>query len=1639
MAADVVRQTYQPSSYRQIFLTGGSGTYGTIPTNILDDIETTVFGTTTTDTNFTIELNYTINQYGTLLDDTVLYVVYNDNTEGAYGPATWYNYCVNSSTYNNSIKWIHFSTESWTLASGEHYTKKQYNLSALRDCIPTNQSTFTIRSTMKSAGSPGVHYGWGMMAVNYSIDNSTIPVNITRTSQVPSDINITNVIGTPLKISYNINGSDLISSSIQLWYKSNNTNSNIMYYLNGTGFSGFFNDNLSLTPRVNTGSNYTWTLLDNEILPGTYNFGPVAFDRLVHANVPLANSNQYVKTEYYNISSSAQYGIFEIMANSSLGASPVSAYYCNSSYTTGSITGNTNCALIGTMAATTGYEHCHANLSCHNDFPFTVNTTTKRIGNVGVTNISYFIFGGNNNWNVYNVPNLTRIGMTQTTTNTGGGWTSRTYTVDQHVHQLDVTADYSFYYYACANNTLGTGICDTVYQDLFEVGGLEPTSTTVYSPLNTTYNRKIDINYTTAESPNGYVIVRYNISLLNSTYGFLSTIIANNSNNLNYSWNNIGTSDGYYIVRVEAYDSIGQHAYFYSEEFIINNNAPVVTYDASIMNNTNITNTYHNVLFKFVDNFSSIANCTLYLNNTINVTNITVANNTITGLNITGITYGTYGMYINCTSNNSNIGLSSTYDFIRPFPTLTILSPQNNNISKNFLSAIIEYNDSSTGIQCHLDVNGTEVSTFNRNDIITYGVENSDAVSGYNGLFLPNILCDPVFNPSYADDGNWGTYSTIIYPCANLTWEGNFSEPATLLNSANLKYYYSWTVYQPTAVNAYCYNQSNGKRILVFSDSSNAAIKSLNLPTACYGAGHTWISFDYTGASENNPFDANMTYTSGTNNIYTINYTPPTTGNYSWNATCNNSEGIFTTSTLRNFVYDLIAPTIGALSTNVTGTTPNVGDHISLMSNITDNYLLQNCSLYTNQTGTYSVETTFNPAGVYTPYDINYSYIAPSETSIGWYIACTDTAGNTEISSPNVFTIKDFASPTITLGSRNDFLTDNSTVISAKLYNLSLSVKYQDNGLISSYTAINCNVSGNIYSFAQGDYNATIGWVNSTINLYSLPIQTCIVTLSASDSLNIVANTYKFYIGGYANISNINLYDNSYLDLYRINYTTTSEGGSNGHDIIATGKTYRIENLTGGNYNFVFYSTTTVPIYNTVNIGAVKTSLYYNTSEAVFIANAYNTFNYAPLLSNFYLNRTTVNIAYIQNNTAKAIYYMNASLMRLIVTSTTFTTTDNFTLSVQQNLSKDYLLGAPLTVFLKDEQTNGVFNLAGTNSTKLLVKCINSTEYYNITTTTYTLPISCNFTSLQFDVNYGTFSYYRTFITINQSSTVYLADGLTSAVVNNNFYIQDLFNKYINKKVIVKELIGANLVEITGGELDMEGKFKTYLIENNNYQIWIYSDNQPPFMQGTYIADTVVNKYITLGSFSPEMSAGSPSFNNNVYYYIYLNNDTANNTWINILYNDTSSLTTSIVWTIYNESDGTLYDTITIVNASYFFASYNITPLINGSLSSNLLFAYAGKNYNDKRTFGLREFSQEIFTFVTKTWMNWALFILITILAIMSTVKTGNIMNLFICGVAAFFVFAMKWFELGIGVLIFVVIITIIGFLKSREKEGYYT
>ena len=394
----------------------------------------------------------------------------------------------------------------------------------------------------------------------------TTPPTITFVSQTPSDINSINVYGDGLNITYSITDDSGVDT-ITLYYKTNSSTTDTLLYINGTAYSGF----RSTTSYTLSGSNYIFSLTPDEIYPGTYNIKPYDMATATHYFYTLSSNNQMIKIRFLNVSNHREYNTLAIYAiNQTPTSRDLRFYYCNESYTSGNPGSSQYCTNFFTLPADTPYVSYPIGDVTYYLIPLGINTTTGMIGDVKVTETSYIILRGPTNgdgWDIGYVSQVTRDDTIQTSSNIGSTWTNFEGTVDAHIHQFDGTD--SLWYYVCANDTLGNSGCSSTRQDLMDLYGLPPTAPDVHSPTNKTYTEPIWINYTEAISPNDYPITTYKITLLNTDFSYVKTIVENNYPHLSYLWDTSNIPHGSYIINVTACDNQNQCSYGLSEVFTI--------------------------------------------------------------------------------------------------------------------------------------------------------------------------------------------------------------------------------------------------------------------------------------------------------------------------------------------------------------------------------------------------------------------------------------------------------------------------------------------------------------------------------------------------------------------------------------------------------------------------------------------------------------------------------------------------------------------------------------------------------------------------------------------------------------------------------------------------------------------------------------------------------------------------------------------------------------------------------------------------------------------------------------------------------------------------------------------------------------
>ncbi len=180
--------------------------------------------------------------------------------------------------------------------------------------------------------------------------------------------------------------------------------------------------------------------------------------------------------------------------------------------------------------------------------------------------------------------------------------------------------------------------------------------------------------------------------------------------------------------------------------FIVNETtAPTITLN-SPANGSNSSLTTVNFSITAQDNYYSSFSCSIYINGTVNSTNSTVLNNTVSIFSISGFTNGDHSWYTQCSDNSSNVNTSVTRVF-----TVDTLNPTFNSFTTTPSStADLDPNKNIT-IKANITDNITAISQV----IFQYKLSNQTNYTNLTMVYNPLTL---LFNRSFNATQN-GTYN----------------------------------------------------------------------------------------------------------------------------------------------------------------------------------------------------------------------------------------------------------------------------------------------------------------------------------------------------------------------------------------------------------------------------------------------------------------------------------------------------------------------------------------------------------------------------------------------------------------------------------------------------------------------------------------------------------------------------------------------------------------------------------------------------------------------------------------------------------------------------------------------------------------
>lgn len=1055
-----------------------------------------------------------------------------------------------NATYSYNVSAINYSS------SGEYCWYSLYGIATNSTIVPCG-ANFTSVISIEGSNIWTLYSNDSYGNLNYTsvtFFKDTTPPNITFLSQVPQNITSYNVYTSKLNITYNITD---VSGLANVYYysKTNETTTEIWQYINGTqtvqGYVGL-NERVGVV-ITNISSEWNAMVSSNLIYPSVFNLDPEVTgleDKLIYK---LDSASKYFKIKFYNLTKNS-YGTFNFMANTS-GTGDLQIYFCNETYLDDLSVG---CGIVANFPATKTFNYSLSNKSLYQFVPFSMNLTESTIAGIKVTNTNYFLLkrASIGVWSIYYSPTVARPDTTQLTTNGGINWANFDGTVQAFVSQY-TPLNYTNWEKVCSNDSLGNYICSAERGSPISEQIQTPTIVSVYSPVTQTYKGNITINYTSSEVPTGLSF--YNISLEYINHTFVKTIITNNSLNLGYIWNSVGTSDGLYMIRVEAVGNNNLSSYGYSAEFTVDNTPPgiIITYPLNATYNVNVSELdYSNASLSWRVGHAPSA---YYKFNEVSGN----ASDS-SGHNLTWTINDSIGSYIAGKLSNAGFASggginaferagSSAFDFELNNFTIAFWFRRANTAGGDI---IFGSNGGATWYTIIVDSN----MAFVRDPIVK--------------LKGTSAVCDNNWHRVIMVRRGIGTGESEL-------WIDGINEVnGTITNDMAGSILFYWASHVSTDFdtglddlgiwNDYAFTNTD-----IAADWNGGIGREQDI----LGGGSCWYSRD-------NGLSNSTTVPAGTNFINVVS----TEGSNTWTLYCNDSMGN-ENSTSVTFYKDTTIPNAVLLSpvnnTKTTTTSQN------FTSNLSDNLGIANATLYVyNQTGIYNQTNTSFASGILTKTLGIVVYLV--DNVYNWFVTVWDWVGN-GFTTGNYTILIDSTAPVINLTSpaNNTYTTNPNVVLSANVTDAGIGVKnttlylYNLTSLRYIYSYSLENLSS--YVPATGGLALTDGEYNWSYDAYDA-LDNHGTTHNFTLIIDTIYPLISYGIGTLADGVNVSQ-DNVY-----INTTWTEANFAN--------ITFYLYNITGL-YNSSFYS---VAIYSYNFTPLIDNYYWYN----VTICDKVSYCNYTP-------------------------------------------------------------------------------------------------------------------------------------------------------------------------------------------------------------------------------------------------------------------------------------------------------------------------------------------------------------------------------------------------------------------------------------------
>jgi hypothetical protein len=379
---------------------------------------------------------------------------------------------------------------------------------------------------------------------------------------------------------------------------------------------------------------------------------------------------------------------------------------------------------------------------------------------------------------------------------------------------------------------------------------------------------------------------------------------------------------------------------------------------------------------------------------------------------------------------------------------------------------------------------------------------------------------------------------------------------------------------------------------------------------------------------------------------------------------------------------------------------------------------------------------------------------------------------------------------------------------------------------------------------------------------------------------------------------------------------------------------------------------------------------------------------------------------------------------------------------------------------IQDEKTLGALDTSDLNLT-FYAHCTNNTNYQTaITSTSESIPVDCEYESFSIKVDFKdatntTYNYRRYYLrdltdTYGQFDLdVYLINPYTTDFVYNEIVIDDLTGGYTNPKVYFEKNINGVTTQITSYTLDTQNSMLAILMNGEEYEVYVSADEIAKTSLGAYRAPSAGDTYETtiFHLYNIILKPNFQKLGEFIEFQVY-----SKDNQIDFFAKTPDDKVANIINTtlyLYNGTveEGVLINTISLgsgydPNNLYSILSggpYNYSSNINQTTSAKLVTFFSDNSQIRQNIYTVTLWNYDKLTlplmdYVSTTFMDWFILILLTVIALYATIQTANAASMGIIGLAALFVM-FGWFSLSSGTLALAALIALMSWLTQGGKQ----